>query len=169
LPPRVEHAVIGLDGKSYASAGGIPQVDGAGMQQHGASTLVEDCDPATDRWRVRAPLPRALTHVGRAALDGKLYAIGGFLGDVHTDAQADAFVYDPATHQGSPLPALPAPRGSVGTVALNGKIHAIGGRDPQDQGQATHAIFDPVPRTWRQSWSMARSMSLAGGRGTTPR
>jgi hypothetical protein len=33
-------------------------------------------------------------------------------------------------------------------VALNGKIHAIGGRDPQDQVQATHDIFDPGKRTW---------------------
>jgi Kelch motif len=146
--PRAEHAVIGLDGKIYAIAGGIPQADGAGMQHNGASTLVEDYDPATDHWRVRAPLPRALTHVGLAALDGKIYAIGGFLGDVHKDAQADAFVYDPAPNQWSTLPALPAPRGSVGTVALNGKLHAIGGRDPQDQVQATHDIFDPVQRTW---------------------
>lgn len=84
--PRAEHAVIGLDGKVYAVAGGIPQVNGTGMQNNGASTLVEDYDPVTDRWRVRAPLPRALTHVGLAALDGKIYAIGGFLGDVHKDA-----------------------------------------------------------------------------------
>jgi hypothetical protein len=146
--PRAEHAVIGLDGKIYAIAGGIPKVDGTGMQQNGASTLVEEYDPATDRWRVRAQLPRALTHVGLAALDGKIYSIGGFQGDVHKDAQADAFVYDLAMNQWSTLPSLPAPRGSVGTVTLNGKIHAIGGRDPQDQVQATHAIFDPVQRTW---------------------
>jgi Kelch motif len=75
--PRAEHAVLGLDGKLYAIAGGIPKVDGPGMQQNGASTLVEEYDLTTDRWRVRAPLPRALTHVGLAALDGKMYAIGG--------------------------------------------------------------------------------------------
>jgi hypothetical protein len=90
--PRAEHSVIGLDGKLYAIAGGIPKVDGTGMQNNGASTLVEEYDPAPDRWRVRAPLPRALTHVGLAALDGKIYSIGGFLGDVHKEAQADAFV-----------------------------------------------------------------------------
>ena len=146
--PRAEHSVVKLDGKIYAIAGGIPNVGGTGMQNDGASTLVEEYDPATDRWRVRAPLPRALTHVGLAALDGKIYAIGGFLGDVHQEAQADAFVYDPATNQWSTLPSLPAPRGSVGTVALNGKIHAIGGRDPKDQVQATHEVFDPVKRAW---------------------
>jgi hypothetical protein len=39
--PRAEHAVIGLDGKIYAIAGGIPKVDGTGMQNNGASTLVD--------------------------------------------------------------------------------------------------------------------------------
>ena len=146
--PRAEHSVVGLDGKIYAIAGGIPKSGGTGMRNDGASTLVEEYDPATERWRTRAPLPRALTHVGLAALDGKIYAVGGFLGDVHQQAQAGAFVYDPATNQWSTLPSLPAPRGSVGTVALNGKIHAIGGRDPTDQVQATHEVFDRVKRTW---------------------
>ena len=40
--PHAEHTVIALDGKIYAIAGGIPQVDGMGMQNNGASTLVED-------------------------------------------------------------------------------------------------------------------------------
>lgn len=36
-----EHSVIALDGKIYAIAGGIPNANGAGMQDGGASTLVE--------------------------------------------------------------------------------------------------------------------------------
>lgn len=155
--PRAEHAVIGLAGKIYAIAGGVSNADGTGKQNDGASTLVEEYDPATDRWRVRSPLPRALTHVGVAAVDGKIYALGGFVADIHREAQADAFVYDPATDQWSTLPSLPAPRGSVGTVALNGKIHAIGGRDPKDQVKATHEIFDPV----KQAWTSAAPLPVA--------
>lgn len=146
--PRAEHSVTGLDGKIYAIAGGISNVGGAGMQNGGASTLVEEYDPATERWRVRAPLPRALTHVGLAALAGKIYSIGGFLRDVHQEAQSDVFVYDPTTDQWRALPSLPEPRGSIGAVALNGRIHAIGGRDPTDHVQATHEIFDPAKQTW---------------------
>src|SRR5688572_6714574 len=84
---RAEHAVIGLDGKVYAIAGGVLNAAGTDKQGNGASTLVEEYDPATDRWRVRSPLPRVLTHVGLAALDGKIYAIGGFVADIHKDAQ----------------------------------------------------------------------------------
>lgn len=146
--PRAEHSVIGLGGKLYAIAGGIPNVAAKDMQNGGASTLMEEYDPISDRWRVRAGLPRALTHVGLAAMDGKIYAIGGFLRDVHREAQTDAFVYDPAADQWSTLAPLPSPRGSVGAVALNGKIHAIGGRDPNDQLQARHDIYDPAKKTW---------------------
>jgi N-acetylneuraminic acid mutarotase len=145
---RAEHAVIGLNGKIYAIAGGVLNADGTDKQGGGASTLVEEYDPATDSWRVRSPLPRALTHVGLAALNGKIYAIGGFVADIHKEAQADAFVYDPATDQWSTLPSLPAPRASVGAVALNGKIHAIGGRDPKDQLQTTHEVYDPAKGAW---------------------
>lgn len=145
---RSEHAVIGLDGKVYAVAGGVLNADGTDKQGNGGSTLVEEYDPATDRWRVRSPLPRALTHVSLAALGGKIYAIGGFVADIHKEAQGDAFVYDPATDQWNILPSLPAPRGSVGAVALNGKIHVIGGRDPQDQLQVTHEVFDPAKQVW---------------------
>src|SRR5262245_38345940 len=85
--PRAEHNAIALNGKIYAVGGGIPDPSGKGMLDRGASTLVEEYDPATDRWRVRAPLPHALTHVGLTGLDGKLYAVGGFTHDVHEDAQ----------------------------------------------------------------------------------
>ncbi len=154
---RAEHAVVELDGKIYSVAGGIANAAGTDKQNNGASDRLEEYDPVTDRWRVRAPLPRALTHVGVAALDGKLYAVGGFVGDIHRQAQSDAFVYDPATDKWSELPSLPAPRGSVGIVALNGKIHAIGGRDPQDRVQATHEIFDPV----KQAWTSAAPLPVA--------
>ena len=36
-------------------------------------------DQATDQWLAAAPLPRGANHVGIAVLDGRLYAIGGFI------------------------------------------------------------------------------------------
>lgn len=155
--PRAEHSVIALNGMVYAIAGGILKADGKGMQNNGASTLVEAYDPATAKWHERAPLPRTLTHVGLAALDGKIYSIGGFTGDVHKQAQADVFIYDPGADKWSNLPSLPSPRGSVAAVALNGKIHAIGGRNPQNKVQATHEIYDPE----KQSWTSAAPLPVA--------
>lgn len=146
--PRAEHAVVALENKIYAVAGGVQKPDGEDKFGGGASSLVEVYNPAYDQWKVRASLPRALTHVGLAAVNGKIYSIGGFIADIHKQAQKDAYVYEPATNTWKRIPPLPSPRGSVATVALNGKIHAIGGRNPQDELQATHEIYDPVKKIW---------------------
>lgn len=106
-------------------------------------------DPNNNKWHNGAPLPRALTHIGLATLDDKLYAVGGFTGDVHKKTQADAFVYDPVKDRWSELPLLPQPRRSVATMSPNGKIHAIGGRD---KGVWTSAAPCRSPAiTFRQS------------------
>lgn len=146
--PRSEHAVIGFDGKIYAVAGNVPEEDGEGMRNNGASKLVEFYDTATRTWHKGTPLPRPLTHVGLAAVEGKIYSVGGFTANVHKNAQTDAFVYDPVAEQWDELPPLSSPRGSVATAALNGKVHAIGGRAPNDRLQATHEVYDPEKKTW---------------------
>src|ERR1019366_3536314 len=40
-------------------------------------TRNEEYDPATDKWRSRAPLPSGASHMAAAVLNGKIYAIGG--------------------------------------------------------------------------------------------
>src|SRR5262249_50921484 len=118
-----------------------------------------------DRWEKRAPLPQGLTHVGVAALDGKLYAVGGFTKIVHLAPQDVAFAYDPKTDTWSALPRISSPRGSVAVAAVAGKLHVLGGRtsDPVVQipsppgappmyaglGTVTvHQIYDPVAQRW---------------------
>ena len=57
---RTEAAVVFLNGKMYV-LGGMAR----GQDSH---TLNQEYDPATDRWRERAPMPHALSHPGAAAL-----------------------------------------------------------------------------------------------------
>jgi N-acetylneuraminic acid mutarotase len=109
-------------------------------------------DPAGNAWRTRSPLPRALDHIGSAALNGKIYTIGGFVGGgVHKDGQNAAFEYDPALDTWRILAPLKAGRGSVGVVALDGKIHAIGGRAPDGTTVATHEVYDPATNSWKEA------------------
>ena len=110
-----------------------------------------DYDPPTDKWRPRAPLPRALDHIGTAALNGKIYAIGGFVGGgVHKDGQNTAFEYDPALDSWRILAPMKIGRGSVSVVALDGKIHAIGGRDPGGTVLPLHEVYDAATNTWKE-------------------
>ena len=109
-------------------------------------------DPAADRWRPRAPLPRSLDHMGSAVLNGKIYTVGGFIGGgVHRDGQNVAYEYDPALDSWRILAPLKAGRGSVGVASLEGKIHAIGGRDPSGRTVTTHEVYDPATNTWKDA------------------
>jgi N-acetylneuraminic acid mutarotase len=156
-----EVGVAALDGKVYV-IGGAEQKDQGPPSSSSTSTMAYD--PVNDTWQKRAPLPNALSHVGVAALDGKLYAIGGFVKVVHIGPQNLAFVYDPVTDKWSVLPDSSSPLGSVAVAAASGKIHIFGGRtsdrvikiSPPGTPDlfagfgtvTTHKIYDPKSGSW---------------------
>jgi N-acetylneuraminic acid mutarotase len=157
-----EVGVAALDGIIYV-AGGTEEHQG--QEPKWDSSLFMAFDPQTKTWRKLASMPKGLSHVGLAALDGKVYAAGGFTGIVHMGPQAGVYAYDPKTNEWAVLPDLSSPRGSVALVALNGKLHAIGGRQAdkiiplpmppgapklfETRGTVTlHQIFDPVAKQW---------------------
>lgn len=159
---RGEVAAAAAGGKIYV-LGGTEQRPNSPPRW--ASTLNTMYDPATDRWTERAPIPTGLTHVGVAALDGLIYAVGGFTDIVHMNPQSAAFVYDPRTNAWSTLPSLPTARGSVAVVATGGRLHVFGGRadtrivksrTPPGMRQiyagfgtvTTHDVYDPRTRRW---------------------
>lgn len=161
---RAEVGAATLNGRLYV-VGGTLQPDEAAPVW--ASDTVTSYDPHTDRWASHAPLPRPLTHVGVAALDGRLYAFGGFTDAVHLNPQPTAYVYHPARDRWSRLPDMPHELGSVAVAAAGGKLHLIGGREstsvvtipdpPISLGYGTvnsHLVYDPV----RRRWSTARAL-----------
>jgi hypothetical protein len=111
----------------------------------------EEYDPATDKWRARAPGPRSLDHIGTTVLNEKIYAFGGFVGGaVHKDGQNTAFEYDPMRDTWRTLaPMKGGGRGSVSTVALDGKIHVLGGRFGASSDRTNlHEVYDPKTNAW---------------------
>src|SRR5256712_10390480 len=75
-------AVVG--GKFYVIGGAGP------MPEPGTPTIrprqpqrslgnVEEYDPATNKWRARAPMPTPCNHMGGEAANGRIYVIGGRL------------------------------------------------------------------------------------------
>jgi N-acetylneuraminic acid mutarotase len=141
--PRTETAAASVNGKIYVIGGGL------GTQE--SSTLVQEYDPKTDKWRVRAPLPNPLSHPGVAVLNGKIYVVGGFLKNVHLYAQPYSYEYDPAKNTWRALPWMKFARGSVGVAASGGKIHAIGGRGIDRVVVNTHEVYDPATNKWTEA------------------
>lgn len=98
---------------------------------------------ATGTWTELAPLPFVNSEFGAAAIDGRIYAAGGFL-----PTSSDRLViYDPATDSWSDGPDLPSGTHHAGVVSLDGKLYVVGG----EGGAADELqIYDPVTEEWSQ-------------------
>lgn len=117
----------------------------AGIGEQGTSAVVERWDATTDTWTTHAPLPRAVHHVGAAAVGGILYAIGGL--DETFEGVDAVFAYDPSTDAWAPRAPLPQPRGAMGVAVVDGRIYAAGGLRT-GVSLADFAVYDPVADTW---------------------
>ena len=108
-------------------------------------------DPDGDRWLTAAALPRGANHVGVAVLAGKLYAIGGFIGQNHTPHN-ECYTYDPAADAWQPIAPLPRSFAAIGCAVLNGRLHAIGGGVgvgfENRRSVDWHFAYDPSADRW---------------------
>jgi hypothetical protein len=122
-------------------------------------------DPEADSWRHLTDLPRPGHHLGMAALDGRLYVVGGYPGSLmHAHAETDdLWIYDFATAEWTAGPAMPTARGALAVVAFQGRIHAIGGTvDRAGASVATHEAFDPLTGEWETLAPMNRARDHLG-------
>lgn len=76
--PRAHLSASAVNGKIYAIGGAILQ----GLALIPLST-VEEYNPATDTWTRKADMPTARGFLSASAVNGKIYAIGGWKPDVH--------------------------------------------------------------------------------------
>jgi N-acetylneuraminic acid mutarotase len=108
-------------------------------------------DPNTDQWTEAPQLPRGANHVGVAVLDGKLYAIGGF---VEQNRKPDnlAFVLDGAAWR--PIASLPRACGAIALVAHANLLHAVGGAigDTFETKKSVdwHLAYEPKADRWSE-------------------
>ena len=116
---------------------------------------LEVYNPSTNSWSVLSPMPTSRWGVRSAALDGKIYAIGGFSVGCGEQLVGTVEVYDPTNDTWETRSPLPAPRANMGIVAANGKIYSMGGISDNVGGVAsTVDEYDPLTDTWTSKTDM---------------
>src|SRR6202049_3685231 len=127
-------------GAAICAAGAVAMIAYApsGIAQSGPGT-----------WTEKAPLPTLRSEVSVAAVNGKIYVIGGGINRV---AVPHVEEYDPSTDKWAPR--LPMIRGldHMGTAVVNGKIITVGGftASVHAHPQALAYEYDPATDRWRE-------------------
>jgi N-acetylneuraminic acid mutarotase len=127
MPTPRNHAAIGaVKGKIYVIGGRLAAAFITAFP--GNVDLVQEYDPATDRWTPKTPMPTARSAGASAVLNDKIYVAGG---EVQTNEYLAAFrafeAYDPATNSWERLPRMPSPRHGLAAGAVGNRIHLVSG------------------------------------------
>jgi len=138
MPTARNHEAIGaVNGKIYTIGGRIGNANVANMLSSGTD-IVEEYDPATDRWRAMSKMPTPRSGLGWGTYKGMIYVLGGELRDYHADAIfRDVEAFDPAANEWYRLQPMVTARHGVNAAVLGNRLHAIGGHIAFD-GTAEH-------------------------------
>jgi hypothetical protein len=147
-------AVIGT---TLYVVGGGEQVDPDGLgPQIGPSDILESYDASLDIWTPLLPMPTARTGLAAAAVDGKLYAIGGFNGT----NLAIVEVFDTVSGTWATRAPMPTPRTLLEAVAIDGLIYALGGTNGTNLNIVE--VYNPATNTWTTLGAMPTPRSQFG-------
>jgi N-acetylneuraminic acid mutarotase len=145
--PRNHPAIGAVGGKIYLIGGRAGHNNVANMISS-PSDVVEEYDPATDRWNAMSKMPTARSGHGWATYQGRIYVAGGEIRDYHLDAVFRDFeVFDPALNQWFRLPPMTIARHGVNVAVLGNRIHVIGGHLAFD-GAGEHEMDTGVQEVW---------------------
>jgi len=175
LPTRRGSPVAVSAGDKIYVIGGATVLPGATAvhpaQPHSSVGAVEEYDPATNTWRSRAPLPTPRNHAVGAAVNGKIYVIGGRVGGAFVSSGSSNVgvveEYDPAADRwGAPRARMPSARSAMAGGVYQGRIYVTGGEGQDYRSMFTWRAleaYDPASNTWSTLPSMPVSRhGLAG-------
>jgi N-acetylneuraminic acid mutarotase len=112
---------------------------------------LERYDPASDSWTTKADLPTGRSGLFMEAINGRLYAAGGFNGNF-SDVNE---IYDPAADSWTTGAPLPTARAFGMSVEYSNEMYVIGGYN-FSPGRASTAVdkYNPTTNTWTSLTAM---------------
>lgn len=139
----------------------------------GATQRVIVFDLARQAWREGPALPTPSHHVHLAAVNGELWAVGGFLGgDNRRRWICTARVLKLAGDQWIEGPTLPKPIGEAVPIVHAGRVHLIGGRSPRGDANQDwddqidvddHFTIAPGENAWSRAAPLPMARNSAAG------
>ncbi|KAK4184519.1 hypothetical protein QBC35DRAFT_505780 [Podospora australis] len=147
--PIHEHSTVLLSPTQLVTVGGV-------LQSGGVINSVYLYDIPSDSWKKLAPLPVAINHANAAAVDGKLYVLGGMIvSGGNWVGTPRSWIYDPNVGDKwtplDPMPASETARGSAVVGVHNGTIWLVSGKTGSGtNGKSVPAVsaFDTKTKTW---------------------
>jgi N-acetylneuraminic acid mutarotase len=147
---RHDLQLVAADGRLYAVSGAHEQT----------IADVERYDATKNAWTNVAPIPEPRGWFGAAAIDGRIYCVGGKRirsGEEqkadgragHYQYRASLNIYDPGADRWSAGPPMRAARAGLAAAGLDGKLYAVGGSEPTNGLLSRVEIYDPEARTWQ--------------------
>ena len=102
-------------------------------------------------WQSAAPLPNPRNHLAAAALNGKMYVMGGqHLGDEYIGTQSEVDMYNPVSNTWVKVASLPRAisHTNSSTVVWNNRIVMVAGVGSNSEKIADVYEYDPAANTW---------------------
>jgi hypothetical protein len=153
--PRTRGALAGdvIDGRFYAAGG----ASSALLQDPDVYAVLDVYDFRSDSWIKGPSMPTARHHLGAAAVDGRLYVVGG---RASSRSQAlDALeAFDPATNRWERLEPLPLGVGGLQAIGWKDQLIVLSGGDDGDGRWVTPATWSYSPST--ASWTRLADMHV---------
>jgi len=113
-----------------------------------------------ESWATKEPMPTARYRFGLAAVNGKIYAIGGRASDVTICANEE---YDPATDTWATKDPMPTPRYYFAVAVYENKVYTFGGLTKPPLQNNTYIgvteVYDPATDTWETKTPMPTNRS----------
>jgi N-acetylneuraminic acid mutarotase len=128
-----------------------------GNHYGGGLSSVERYDPLTNSWTIVAPMSTARKKHVSAALDGKLYACGGWDESTRT-ALTSVERYDPDTDSWETVAPMKTARYLSSAAVIDGKLYVAGGEIGTTE-ISTVERYDPSANVWEEVPPMIKARS----------
>ncbi|MDR2707814.1 MAG: hypothetical protein LBB87_03595 [Nitrososphaerota archaeon] len=127
---------------------------------------VSALDLVEDSWTVKTPMSQARAGLGVIAVEGKIYAIGGYT-VFNTAFDGRGFVgtnecYDPVSDTWVTLKSMPTARSNFAIATYKGKIYCIGGEAIDEKAALLDCRVTEVYDVAKDSWSTKTSPPFEG-------